>query len=491
LKSRAVFLILFFLLLNTLLFASGAKDEETEVKTQNDEWVLCITDFDTSTLPPDKLIASGMISRKITERLSTINYRTRISPEYAYYESYAWSRSRSTAAKALSAKIEERSQQIYRGEPEWRYNQSIAKYDTDIEKLRTALEEVENSAPLINKEPVFNLTSGNLDFIFPDAPKPGGEKNFCTAQKADAFLAGSIIDFHGRYFLSIKLYVVYAKSFVWEDDLIFSQNDLENTIDEVARRLVILLSGNQPAAIAIKAEPQETLVLINKSFAGRGETGVLEYPPGTVIVTASAQNHESVTFETELPPGELTKINLRLKPIEHVDVEITGDSEGRIYHGALYVGEAPFTLRLPRNQLEYVEFETLNNRKGTAVFLTPNKEEFASLSVRTSSLLRNGRINKARNQYYWAWGTVWATGIAAWITYNSFSSANTAISYNYSQTNNYNKQFYDENKRMYNISMGAIIATGVFLAIDFFQLGRYLYIANKGSTSVSKPGGKK
>jgi len=486
LKSRAVFLFLIFLAFNTLLFAGG-KTEETEIKTQNDEWILCITDFDTSSLPPDKLIAAGVIARKMVERISAINYRTRISPEYAYYESYAWARARSTAAKALSAKIEERSQQIYRGEPDWRYRQNIAKVDAEIEKLRTALEEVESNAPLINSEPVFKLTSGNLNFTFPAAPSRGGENSFCTAQKADAFLAGSIVDFYGRYFLSIKLYVVYAKSFVWEDDLIFSQDDLENVIDEVTRRLIILLSGNQPAAVAITAQPQETLVLINRSFAGRGETGTLEYPPGTVTVTASAPDHESLTFETELSSGELTEIKINLKQIEYRDVEISGDLQGNVYHGALYVGEAPLTLRLPVGRMEYVELETESKRKGTVVFETPDNPNLTRVSVRTRPPLKSGRVERARSQYYWAWGAFWVTGVAAWLSYHSYGSSYSALDSLPAASRSEN--FVKYNSDMYYLSMGTIIAWGVAVAYDAFQLIRYLYISNQGSTPVSKTGG--
>ena len=489
-KSRAVFLILIFLFLSALLFARGAQDAETEIKTQNDEWILCVTDFDTSSLPPNKLIAAGVIARKIVERISAINYRTRISPEYAYYESYAWARARSVAAKALSAKVEERSQQIYRGEPDWRYSQNIAKIDAEIEKLRAALEEVENSAPLINREPIFKLTSGNLNFTFPSAPDSGSENRFCSAQKADAFLAGSVIDFHGRFYLSVKLYTVYTRSFVWEDSIIFSHEDLDNAIDEVTRRLLVVLSGNRPAAVAIKAEPQETLLLINMSFAGRGETGILEHLPGTVTVTASAPNHESLSFETELSPGELTEIKINLKQIEYGDVEISGDLKGNVYHGALYVGEAPLTLRLPVGRMEYIEFEAENKQRGTIVFEMPDASSLTRMPVRTGPPLKGGRVDRARRQYYWAWGATWVTGIAAWILYQNFVSANAAVNYNFYQTGSYNQQFYNDNMRMYDISNGALIAVSVVAVYDLFQLGRYLYIANKGSTPVSRTGGK-
>ena len=489
-KSRAVFLILIFLFLSALLFARGAQDAETEIQTQNDEWILCVTDFDTSSLPPERLAVAGVIARKMTERLTSINYRTRISPEYAYYEEYAWTRARSAAAKALSAKLEERSRQVFRGDSEWRYRQNIARIDADIEKLRAALEEVENSAPLINREPVFNLTSGNLQYVFPAAPAAGNENRFCISQKADAFISGSITDFHGRFFLTVKLFTVYTQSFVWQDNIIFSHDDLENAIDEITRKLIIVLSGNRPSAVTITAEPEETLVLINRSFAGRGETSLLEYPPGKITVTASAPDHESLTFETELSPGELAEIKINLNPIEYGDVEISGDSQGNIYRGALYVGEAPLTLRLPRNQMEYFDFKTPDMHSGTVVFRTPDSDELARMSVHTRSPFREGRVDRARRDYYWSWGAVWITGIAAWVFHYSYLNSNQAVYSAYYGTGVVDQKFADDNMRTYYISIGALIAVGAAVLYDLIQMGRYLYIANQGSTSITRTGGK-
>jgi len=259
------------------LFAKGQTDE-TEIKTQNDEWFLCITDFDAGSLPADKTNISGVISRELVDRLSSINYRTRISPEYAYYEEYAWERERANAAKTLSTKMDDRSKQIYQGNPDWKYRQNIKKIDADIKKLWETLEEIDKNPPLINKEPVFNLTSGNIDLVFPSAPAKGGENRFCAAQKADAFLTGSIKDFYGRYSLTLKLYTLYTKSFVWEENFIFSYNDIDIMISEITRKLMIILSGNYPSAVEVKTEPETALVLINQTFAGRGETPLTEYP---------------------------------------------------------------------------------------------------------------------------------------------------------------------------------------------------------------------
>jgi len=487
LKEARCLLVLIFLVLTIPLFAKG-KTDDAAAKTQNDEWFLCISKFDTNALPADKLNISDVVLRALTDSLKSINYHTRISPEYAYYEGYAWARARATAAKTLSTKIDERSKQIYMGEPNWKYRQNIVKIDAEIKKLREKLEEIDNNAPLINKEPVFKLTSDTLNLKFPDAPVKGGENRFCITQKADAFLSGSITDFHGRYLLKVKLYTVYTKSFVWEDSVIFSYNDINGAIDEITRKLIIVLSGNPPAAVAVKAEPETTLVLINRSFAGKGESPLTEYPPGKITVNASAPDHESIVLETELVSGELTDINIKLNPIKYVNTEILGEGRNKIYHGSLYVGEAPLTLRLPANNLEYIEMENFNGKKGSVVFRTQDSAEYEQLvSVKTILPIKKGRVDKERRDYYWAWGSQWITGIATWVFYYSYFTASEADNYG----NNVAQEVRNDQAIMNNLFIGSAIAFGVASVYGIYRMIRYIYYSGRDSASLAPQGGKK
>jgi len=493
LKSRFRLLMFVFLTLSARLFAMGLSDAaEDEIKTHNDEWILCIADFDTNSLPESRSSISEVIMRNLVESLNAISYRTRISPEYAFYEEAARVRARSDAAKAIAAKQNERSLLVYRGDPNWRYRRNIEKIDAEIENLRIALEEAESSAPLINNEPQFGLSSDNLEYIFPAAPVAGNEYRFCLDRKADAVLTGSIAGFYERYFISLKLYTTYTQSFVWEDSIIFSNEDLESAMEEITRRLLAVLSGNKPTVLTVKAEPEDTLVLINEAFAGRGESKALDYPPGKITVTASALNYESITFETELFPGENTDILISLKPEEYGNVEIDGTVAGKVYHGALYVGEAPLTLRLPMNRMEFVEIRTSDNSRSTTALQTLGEPEFNySLVMPAAVPSSKGRVDKARRMYYWAWGGTWVAGIAAWLSYQSYTNSNTAISVSYAQTGEYDQKFYDKNMRMSYISTGTMIALGVAAAFDVFLMSRYLYTANRGSTSVTKQAGLK
>ena len=483
-------LLSFFILLtfNALLYAGG-RTEETEIKTQNDEWILCVTDFDTSSLPAEKTAIAGVITRKIVERLGTINFRLRISEEYAFYEESAWNRSRSAAAKALAAKQEERSLLIFRGDSQWRYRQNLARLDAEIEKLAAAIEEADNNKPLINNEPVFNLTSANLSFSFPASPPAGAENKFCADQRADAMLAGSVTDFHGRYVVTLKLYTIYTHSFVWEDSVIFSHEDIDNAVDEITQKLMVVLSGNNHATITVTAQPEDTLVLINRSFTGRGESSTMEYPVGRVTVTASAPEHESISFETDLSPGEHIQIDINLKPVDYIDIEIDGfPMSGSVYNGALYIGESPLTLRLPAGQMEYIELETYDLQKGTIVYRTPETDDFSNpLSIRTSIPMKEGSVGRVRRAYYQAWGATWVTGIAAWIAFYSYTSSNNAITFQ-SGTGTVDPGFMESNMNMYYVSMGTAIAVGAAAVYGIVQMVRYLYIANKDSTSIVRPG---
>lgn len=490
-KSKFCLFLFLSFSCSSLLFARGFMDEsEIETEAQKNEWILCIADFDTGSLSGNKKNASELIMRKLVESLNSVNYRTRVSPEYAYYEEVAWSRARLSTARALAAKQNERASLLYRGDPEWRYRRNLERIENEINELWAVHELTEGKRPLIDREPVFGLSENNLEFKFPKAPQAGNEYRFCTSQKSDALLTGSIIDFHDRFIVSWKLYTIFTQSFVWEDSIIFSPDDLDAAMDEITHRLLAEVSGNEPSVLTVRAVPEDTLVLINRAFAGRGEISSSVLPPGSITVTASAPAHEDLTFTAEILPGEHTVIEINLLPVEYADVDIAGTISGRVYHGALYIGEAPLTLRLPLRQMEYIELGTPDTELSAVVFQTPdNADVNKSLFLKTSVPPPKGSVDRARRNFYWAWGASWITGVAAWLTYQSYTSSNLAISHHYNQTGTYDQSFYDDNMRFYRISMGTVIAFGAAVAFDLLFIGRYISSANKGAASIIRTGG--
>jgi hypothetical protein len=480
---------LFTFLFSLPLFASGNKDEDE--KKMNDTWILCINEFDYSKLPPARHLTGNALTRNLLNKLNAVSYRLRISPEYAYYEGYAWQQAVNTAAKAVSNKQNERSQLLFRGEANWKYRSNLKRIDADLLKLSAALAEKEAEKPLIEKEPAFDVTAGNKNGTFPPPPQRGGERRFCQNQKADAFLNGEVWEYHGRFFIHIALFTLYTNSWIYEDDIIFSLEDSEGAIEEIAARLTAVLSGNKPAVVTVNAEPGDSQILINRNYAGRGTVSAREHPPGKVIITVASDGFSSDTVETELAAGELTELTVTLNPLLYADVNIDvqghagqGSAGARVYSGALYVGDAPLTLRLPLSQLEYVNIEG-RREMANAVFLTPDlpTETFSfSLKMKIPPAGER-RVNKARSWYYWAWGGAWIAGITAWVTNGMYNDLITG----WNTTRN--SDLMDSATRMKNIRTGAVITLGVIGAYSVFQLGRYLYTSTERITPIVK--GKK
>jgi len=476
--------ITFFLFSVPALFACGKKDTE-EPKTLNDEWILCVTVFDYSMMSPARRITGDVITRDLVNKLQLVSYRFRISPEYAYYESYAWQQEVSAAAEAIANKQNERAQLLYRGDPNWKYRKNLKKIDEDLAKLEEAYAKKLEEKPLINKEPSFSLSQTNLSGTYPAPPKRGGERRFCQSQNSDAFLVGEIREFHSRYYIKLQLFVLYTNSWIYEDDIIFSLEDIDGAVDEIAGRLDTVLAGNKPSRVAITVNPPESQILINQKYAGTGTVEARERPPGKITVDIAANGFKPETVETKLAPGEHTDIDVTLSALDYtnVNINVQGNHGATVYHGALYVGEAPLTLRLPTNQLDYITVETRSGETAKAVFTTPNiPETTLTLSLKPKIPPSSGekRVNKARSWYYWAWGGAWFTIIAAWISDGMLKTYNVALPYSEDIS------FYESAKQIASIRSGAMMCMGVAVVYSVYQMTRYLYTATEDVTPIVK-----
>jgi hypothetical protein len=478
-------LAIILILLCGIVYAAGKAEEEKKDEINNN-WILCITALDSSALPESKRAVTAIFIRGLTDKIRTINYRVRVSHEYAYYEDYAWSRALATAAKSLESKYNERSLLLYQGSPDWKYRRDLKKKDEEIAVLRESLEKKQAERPLVNRMPEFDLSADSKTGSYPAAPRSGGEYQFCQNQNADAFLSGTISEFYGRYFVTLKLYAKYTRSWIYEDDVLFSADDIDGAVNDIAARLLLALAGNRPAALAVSAEPPETLVLINHGFAGRGNVEAEEFPPGKVSVSFSLDDYTSEFIETDLAPDELTEIAVSLSPIVkgEADIITPEKSEVSVYHGALYVGEAPFSLWLPINQLDYVNILTPRGEEFRAVFYTPEHTDMGitvSLAPKLFPYAGEQRVNKARSRYYWAWGGTWLVGITAWIT--------TGMSTEYEKAyaaSNKNPDLERDMQIMYTVSISALVLTGLAVLYDFFETYRYVNAATEYAVPIVK-----
>jgi hypothetical protein len=260
-----------FVLFPHRAFGKGKAEAGSRPDPVNTEWVFCVTALDVSSLPPARRIIGEVLQANLVASLKAVDYRIRIFPEYTYYEGAAWSKARLEAGKKLAAKRSQRDLLLYQGGANWRYRRSLETADKEIAQLEADLKKAEALIPEIGTKPVFKLTKENEQGTFPAAPEPGKEKRFCVSQTSDAFLSGKVSEFHGRLYVVMRIYARYADSYIYEDSDIFSPEDLSVAAEEIAGRLTAAIAGTEPAALQVTAAPEDAMVLVNNSYAGRGK----------------------------------------------------------------------------------------------------------------------------------------------------------------------------------------------------------------------------
>jgi len=482
--GAAFMLALFGLLPLAPLAASGRAEEEPR-ETVRDAWVLSVTQFDLSALSPGRRMAGEVIARSLVERLGEVSYRLRLSPELAFYEGYEWRRYVQATAQALARRQNDRALLLFRGDPGWRYRRDLRRIDEDIERLREELARREAERPIVNPEPAFELSQANLGGAFPAPPAPGGERRFARAQGADAFLAGEVREFHGRFFVRLRLYVLYLDAFAFEDDVIFSMDDIGGAVSEIATALASALSGNPPARLAIRAYPPGAQILVNLGYAGTGEAPAAYRPPGTVSIAVAAEGHAPETVELYVAPGELTEVEIALGPLPMAEVAILSPEApgAAVYHGALFVGETPLAMLLPIGSLAYVSLEGPGGERARAVVAAPPMPgEAFDFSFRLSMPPPAGarRVNNARARFYWAWGGLWGTIIAAWISSGIRNDRSAALARGGSP------ELFAAAQRAQAVSTGSMILLAPAIGYWVFEMSRYLGAANAGAVRIAR-----
>jgi len=454
-----------------------------------------------------------MVVRSLVDVLENVDYRLRGEEESAYYRDYTWTNSRAAAAKALQAKRNERDLLLYRGEPSWRYRKNLKTVDEAIVKLEEALAEIDTLAPVVEGKPVFTLSDRNRSGTFPPPPKEGEEYRFCIDQKADAFLVGSLSEYHGRIYLDIKVYTLHTRSYSYEDNVLFSPEDITGgAMDEITSRLAAAVSGTLPSGILVHATPPDAMVLIDGSFAGRGTTEIHTHSPGQAEIAVRADNYFPVSVPLELNAGELAELYIDLTPLGLAAFEATvpGSPASRVYLGCLYVGETPLTLQLPRTQFAYISVETPEGRIGSMIYRdnnivrgsanfvrfddTPDGGGTAAFSTKVPVSPEEKRVDAARQSFYRTYGAFWIILPTALIT------GGIARSYIDAHNNHVASPDYDPNsskaKKIYDRAMiGSTVyytAQGVWVAalgVTIFQIVRYLYVSGADSTPLAPGAG--
>jgi hypothetical protein len=464
-------------------YGKGKAEAGTRPEPINTEWVFCVTALDVSALPPARRVLGEVLAAGLVESLKAVDYRIRIFPEYTYYEGSAWSKARLEAGKKLAAKRNERDLLLYRGNPDWRYRRLLETANKEIIRLEEDLKKTEALIPEIGTKPAFKLTGENEQGVFPQAPEPGKEKRFCVSQNADAFLSGKVSEFHGRLYVVLRIYARYAGSYIYEDSDIFSPEDLTIVAEEISGRLTAVIAGTEPAAIRVAAAPENAMVLINNSYAGRGKTEILERSPGEVEVSVFAERHSPWSVSLELAAGELAELSLQLTPLAEsvFDVDLPAASGGSVYRGALYLGEVPQAVGLPLNQYEYLRVNTPTGELAQIILFGGQEPDMVNtISLKPMTPKGEKEVAVVRRKYYGSYGRFWILLPAAYI----LQGLSSTMTNTYTLTRN--PELYDKALTLSYVSMGFMIAAGGLLLESFIREAVYLVVSTRHEPKLAK-----
>ncbi|MFP3040413.1 PEGA domain-containing protein [Treponema primitia] len=479
--KHSITVLALFLVFSAPVFGFGKAEEEAAV-AMNPEWALCITAFDVSSLPLPQQILGDLLMRRLAKSITDVHHRVRISDEYSYYRDLAWVRALEDAGKKLAAKRAERDLLIYKGYPGWRYKSELKTVDAAIKTLDEEYQKAEEAVMTIEYEPVFILTQENTGGLFPDPPSTGGEYHFCTNKKADAFVSGKISEFHGRIFLRIRMYTLYTRSFEYEDSFIFSTDDMGMVEDEMVGRLMAAISGAPASAISVKTDPENAVILVKENYAGQGDTGIREYPPGPVNVTAFADGYNSSSVSVDLAAGELTELQFKLQPVPKTsfDINFPNHDGASIYEGSLYMGMAPLTITTPVNQFEYIHAETPAGDRTAVIFRAGQTRDVVTLPIAIPAGKDKKPLDTARRKYYGAWTHVWIALPVA------FLLSGITLNYQNAYTMSLDPDMYDTYQTLSNVTTGAWIVFSAVMVESIYRVLRYGSTASKSVPKIAK-----
>ncbi|MDR2701551.1 MAG: hypothetical protein LBB72_03890 [Spirochaetaceae bacterium] len=549
-QYKPFFAILLFLVLLTPLFARGKKEEQKN-ELQFTEFVLCITTFDVSALPLGQQALGPILQREFVRDLMQIHHRLRSDGELLRYEEAAWTAAKRKAAAKLAAKRGERDTLLFRGYPNWKYKKELKRINKELKTLEEEYQKALEQEPIIEESPLFKLIAANTAASpsFPQPPAAGREESFLRSNNADAFLSGKFRLLYGRIYAEFRIFT-RASSFIYEDSLIFSSEDLSRAANEIKQRFLAALINTDLIRLVLYSDPEDAWIEINGRFIKSGET--LELPPGPVTIKINADEHYGITKEMELEGGK-QEFAFTLMPFtqETLDVAFSGPNSA-LYLGALLLIKNPpapvqeevvetadeevmeeqdeqeeteaiiaeqegsakqeaameataingetaiaeqeqeeeaeiaestsagfFSVYIPAGQYRYIRVDTENGLTGEAIVKgsdsTGGGPRFITLKLRKLPGKDDKPVENARKKFYGAYGRFWvALPLTLFISGVSQSYAN---SYNVSG----NPDVYDKAVVSNYVSIGAWVATGVFIAESVIRLGIYIHTASRES----------
>jgi hypothetical protein len=291
------------------------------------------------------------------------------------------------------------------------------------------------------------------------------------------------------------MYTLHSRSWSWEDSAIFSSANLTSAVREIAERLAAETSGSIPGVIAVHAEPENALVIVNGSYAGTGEAAYSDYSPGETEVAVYADRRQPHVFPVEVNSGEIAELYINLAPLglSAFTVEVPGNPGSAVYSGSLYLGTAPLAVEIPSGQFTYLSVITPTGETGSAVYrgggVIRGNAQFVTAPQNGQALVYETRlpvspgvkrVDTARGKFYGAYGRFWVALPAALLV--AGMADNYVNAYMYNPTN----EMYQTAGTAYNVSIGAYVLIGLAAVDTVYRIIRYLYTSGSDAAPLAR-----
>lgn len=515
--------------------ALGKADADTADKLEveaSKDWVFCVTAFDVSALSATQRLVGELSARRLARELESVGLRRRLPEEASAYADFADNEARAAAGKELAEKRAARAELLYSGHPGWKYRKELAKADAAVDAAEEKFLKAEKARSVVEIEATVKLSEKNAKGGLPPEPKAGELGIFCTDNKLDALLMGSVEPYYGRMRLKTRLYSRYLRSFIEEDEIVFSSEDREVALEELSQRLSAFVGGVPPGALAVTTEPAEADIVVDGKLIGHGSVGPIEKRPAPTRIEVNSPGYEGAEVTVDLESGELSKVSIDLNPLamDELAVEtiepkqkdggtnesVTSPAEPAVQQaeaaaqpaemtvqpaeaagtpvepagtaelndvavrlGAMHVGVAPMVLTLPAGRMAYIEVETKTGFGASSVV-----SQGGTLVLQLKPLPGKDAkpVENARHRFYRAFGRF---SIALPIAF--FMSGMAQVYENAATwSGDADKEASGERVRLWaNVAVAAAVS---FFAESAVRCAIYLHEANARATPLAKSG---
>jgi hypothetical protein len=390
--------------------APQAKDESASAST----WTIGIALFTPSEGSESAAILSSTIPRLILADLQSLPTRRAPPGEAAEAAKMKSARARYAVGAELAAKLDDRALGFLdpsTGGPEKRYGMKSADKAVrdSTKKLDDAIKsetKTEKDKEPESKEVDLNVklweghrTGLLVDFSGGDLPKAA------KAAGVDFLVSGRVsLISPGYATVTLRGYDAIlsreALSYVSHCAL----DDPEPLARDMAERLERYCAGRDFTRVELKSDPASAELFLNGVAVSGSSRIAYLYEPGPVHITANAQGYDSASTDILVVLGERRTVELKLEPRKTGNVALNTEPEGAsLSLDSMPLGQAP--IGIPLDGTRRVLSVSAEGMEPQTVVLPGSGESSLDIKLQLSDGLGpTGRINAAKDDFYWAFG---------------------------------------------------------------------------------------